>query len=64
MKTFLDKPGISLLVVGVLLALIVPRVVGGIWFVGAILAPLSFVIGILAIVGGVYLLMRSKLGGA
>lgn len=62
MKTFLNKPGVSLLVVGVLLAFIIRPFIGGVWVVGGILSPLSFFLGVLAIIGGVYLLMRSKLG--
>lgn len=62
MKTFLNKPGISLLVVGVVLAFIIRPFIGGVWVVGGFLSPLAFFLGIFAIIGGVYLLMRSKLG--
>lgn len=64
MKTLLNKPGISLLVVGVVLAFIVRPLVGGLWVVGGVLSPLAFGVGVVAIVGGVYLLIRSKLGPA
>ena len=50
--------------VGVVLAFIVRPLVGGLWVVGGVLSPLAFGVGVVAIVGGVYLLIRSKLGPA
>jgi len=62
MKTLLDKPGVSLLVVGVVLMFLVRPIIGKVWFVGAALSPMAFVLGLLGIIGGVYLIARSKLG--
>ena len=51
-----------MLIVGLALFFVVRRVVGGVWIIGGALSALSFGIGLLAIVGGTYLLLRSRTG--
>ncbi len=58
----LKRPGASLLVVGLILFFLVRPVIGNVWLIGSILAPMSFVVGLLAIVGGGYLVFRSQFG--
>ena len=58
----LKRPGASLLVVGLILFFLVRPIIGKVWLVGGILAPMSFVVGLLAIVGGGYLVFRSQFG--
>ena len=60
--TTLKRPGASLLVVGLVLFLLVRPVVGKIWLIGGILYPIAFIVGVLAMVGGAYLLYRSMVG--
>ena len=55
-------PGLTLLIVGLALFFVIRRVVGGVWIIGGALSALSFGIGLLAIVGGTYLLVRSRTG--
>ena len=55
-------PGLTLLIAGLVLFFVVRRVVDGIWLIGGALSALSFGIGLLAMVGGVYLLLRSRTG--
>ncbi len=55
-------PGLTLLVVGLVLFFLVRRVVGGVWLIGGALSALSFGIGLLAIIGGGYLLLRGRTG--
>jgi len=62
MKTLLNKPGVSLLLVGAVLMFLIRPIIGGVWVVGSVLAPITFVVGILGIVGGLYLIGRSTLG--
>ncbi|MFT7476705.1 MAG: hypothetical protein ACI81L_003665 [Verrucomicrobiales bacterium] len=56
------KPGVSLLLVGVVLFFLVRPVVGSVWVIGGLLSPIAFIVGLLGIVGGGYLLARSTLG--
>ncbi len=58
----LKKPGASLLVVGALLFFLVQPLAGKIWVVGSVLSPMAFVVGLLGMIGGGYLLARSTLG--
>lgn len=58
----LKKPGMSLLLVGAVLFFLVRPVVGKIWLVGGVVSPMAFVIGLLGMIGGGYLLARSTLG--
>ncbi|MDW3177645.1 MAG: hypothetical protein R8J94_09680 [Acidimicrobiia bacterium] len=60
----LKRPGASLLVVGLILFFLVRPVIGKIWFIGGILGPMSFIVGLLAIVGGGYLVFRSQFGSS
>lgn len=62
MKTLLNRPGVSLLVVGVLMMFLVRPIIGNVWFIGSVLAPMAFVVGVLGIIGGIYLIARSQLG--
>lgn len=55
-------PGLTLLIVGLVLFFIVRRLVGGIWIIGGALSGLAFGIGLLATIGGGYLLLRSRTG--
>ena len=64
MKTLMDKPGMTLLVVGFVLVFLIRPLIGGVWVVGGVLSPLSFAFGVFSIVGGVYLLARQKFGPA
>lgn len=58
----LKKPGASLLLIGAVLFFLVRPIAGKIWFVGGVISPMAFVIGLLGMVGGGYLLARSTLG--
>lgn len=58
----LKRPGASLLVIGLVLFFLVRPVVGNIWFIGGLLYPIAFIVGLLAMVGGGYLLYRSMFG--
>lgn len=60
----LKRPGASLLIVGLILFFLVRPVIGKIWFIGGILGPMSFIVGLLAIVGGGYLVFRSQFGSS
>lgn len=62
MKTFMNRPGVSLLVVGLVLVFIVRHIVGAIWVIGGVLSPIAFAVGVFAIIGGVYLIARANLG--
>ena len=62
--TTLKRPGASLLLIGLVLFFLVRPIVGKIWFIGGILSPLSFVVGLLAMIGGAYLLYRSMFGAS
>ena len=55
-------PGLTLLIVGLLLFFVVRRLVGGIWVIGGALSGLAFGIGLLATVAGGYLLLRTRTG--
>ena len=58
----LKKPGASLLLIGAVLFFIVRPVVGKIWIVGGVASPIAWVVGLLGMVGGIYLLARSSFG--
>lgn len=58
----LKKPGASLLLVGAALFFIVRPVVSNIPLVGGLVSPIAFVVGLLGMVGGGYLVARSTLG--
>lgn len=60
----LKRPGASLLIVGLILFFLVRPVIGKIWLIGGILGPMSFIVGLLAIVGGGYLVFRSQFGSS
>ncbi len=62
MKTLLDRPGVSLLVVGAALMFLVRPIIKNVWVVGGVLSPMAFVVGAFAMLGGLYLVARSKLG--
>ena len=58
----LKKPGASLLLVGAILFFIVQPVVGKIPLLGGVVAPMAFIVGLLGMVGGGYLVARSTFG--
>ena len=55
-------PGVSLLLVGVVLMFILRPIVGGIPAIGGLLATMAFVVGALGLVGGGYLIVRALTG--
>ncbi len=57
--TLLKKPGVSLLLAGLALFFVVRPIVDGIWVIGGLLGAFSFIVGLLGIVGGGYIFMRS-----
>lgn len=58
----LKRPGSSLLLIGLALFFLVRPIVGSIWLLGGILEPMAFIVGLLSIVGGGYLMFRSTVG--
>ncbi len=56
------KPGVSLLVVGLVLFFVVNPIAGALPLVGGILSTIAWIVGVLGIIGGGYLLMRSTIG--
>lgn len=60
----IKRPGASLLLIGLVLFFLVRPVIGSVWLIGGILAPMAWVVGLLAIVGGGYLLFRSQFGSS
>lgn len=58
----LKRPGTSLLAIGLVLFFLVRPVVGHVWLIGGIVEPIAFIVGLLAIVGGGYLMSRSIFG--
>jgi hypothetical protein len=60
----LKRPGASLLLVGLVLLFLVRPIVGKIWLIGGILSPVSFIVGLGAMIGGAYLLYRSMFGSS
>lgn len=58
----MDKPGVSLLIVGVVLMFLVRPIIGNVWVIGGVLSPITFIVGLLGIIGGIYLIARSNLG--
>ena len=62
MKTLLNKPGASLLVVSLEQLIVFAPLIGGLRLIGGVLSPIAFFSGIFGVVGGVYLTARSKLG--
>ncbi len=58
----LKKPGASLLLVGAALFFVISPVSGKIPLLGGVVSPMAFVIGIIGMLGGGYLLARSTLG--
>ncbi len=62
MKTLMDKPGVSLLIVGVVLMFLIRPIIGNVWVIGSVLSPITFIVGLLGIIGGIYLIARSNLG--
>ena len=58
----LKKPGASLLLVGAVLFFVVQPIVGKIPLVGGLIVPIAFVVGLLGMVGGGYLIARSTFG--
>jgi hypothetical protein len=55
-------PGVSLLLVGLVLMFILRPIVGGIPAIGGLLQTMAFVVGGLGIVGGGYLVARALTG--
>lgn len=55
-------PGLTLLASGIVLLAVIRPLVDGIWVIGGMLAGLSLGIGVLATIGGAYLLIRSRTG--
>lgn len=55
-------PGVSLLLVGLVLMFILRPIVGGIPAIGGLLQTMAFVVGGLGIVGGGYLVVRALTG--
>ena len=60
----LKRPGASLLLAGLVLFFLVRPIVGKIWLVGGLLSPISFIVGLGAMIGGAYLLYRSMFGSS
>lgn len=58
----MDKPGVSLLIVGVVLMFLIRPIIGNVWVIGSVLSPITFIVGLLGIIGGIYLIARSNLG--
>jgi len=60
--TLLKKPGASLLLVGIVMFFLGTPLVSTLGWLGRPLVPVCFVVGILGMVGGAYLLARSTFG--
>lgn len=58
----LKKPGASLLLVGAALFFVVSPIVGGLPLIGGVLSPIAFIVGLIGMVGGGYLIARSIMG--
>ncbi len=55
-------PGVTLLIVGLVLMFIIRPVIDGFPLIGGLLQTISFVVGALGIAGGGYLIVRSLTG--
>lgn len=53
------RPGLSLLLIGLILFFGIRPIVGSIWVIGGLFGGIAFVTGLLGIVGGGYLFARS-----
>ena len=62
MAKIFNKPGVPLLIVGAVLAFFIRPIVRNVWLVGGVLSPLALGIGVISIIGGLYLIARSNLG--
>jgi hypothetical protein len=60
--TTLKRPGMSLLLAGLVLLFLVRPIAGKVWLVGGIVGPFTFIVGLLAIIGGTYLMFRGMFG--
>jgi hypothetical protein len=60
--TMLKRPGMSLLLAGLVLLFLVRPIAGKVWLVGGIVGPITFIVGLLAIIGGTYLMFRGMFG--
>ena len=60
--TMLKRPGTSLLLAGLVLLFLVRPIAGKVWLVGGIVGPITFIVGLLAIIGGTYLMFRGMFG--
>jgi len=58
----MKKPGASLLLVGAVLFFIVQPIVGKIPLLGSVVAPMAFIVGVIGMIGGGYLMARSTFG--
>jgi hypothetical protein len=58
----LKRPGMSLLLAGLVLLFLVRPIAGKVWLVGGIVGPITFIVGLLAIIGGTYLMFRGMFG--
>lgn len=55
----LKKPGASLLLVGAALFFLIRPIVDRLPLIGGVLSPIAFIVGLLGMVGGGYLIARS-----
>ena len=60
--TLLKRPGTSLFLSGLVLFFLVRPITERVWLIGGLVGPITFIVGILAIVGGGYLMFRSMFG--
>ena len=60
--TMLKRPGTTLLLAGLVLLFLVRPIAGKVWLVGGIVGPITFIVGLLAIIGGTYLMFRGMFG--
>jgi hypothetical protein len=60
--TMLKRPGTSLFLVGLVLFFLVRPIAGNVWLIGGIVGPITFIVGLLAIIGGAYLMFRGMFG--
>jgi len=58
----MKKPGASLLLVGVLSFFLVSPIVAKLPLIGGVVSPIAWIIGLLGMIGGGYLIARSTLG--
>jgi len=58
----IKKPGASLLLVGAVLFFLIRPLISKLPLIGGVVSPIVFVVGLLGMIGGGYLVARSTLG--